>query len=202
MPNVTAVMSTPNPLANKFMLDAPLYTGAPRHFSAGVPVVGDTLGESLLAVPGVVDIYCTGGFITITRDPGTPWSAIEPAVTELIEGHKARRVIGIANPAGPGGAAGAASAAAEATGEEAVEVEADDAELLMRINQILDEHIRPFLDQDGGGLDVVKLKEFTLTVRYKGACGGCPSSSTGTLFAINNLLQSYVDDRLLVEPIY
>ena len=28
--------------------------------------------------------------------------------------------------------------------------------LLMRINQILDEHIRPFLDQDGGGLDVVK----------------------------------------------
>ena len=53
-----------------------------------------------------------------------------------------------------------------------------------------------------GGLDVVKLKEFTLTVRYKGACGGCPSSSTGTLFAINNLLQSYVDDRLLVEPIY
>lgn len=59
-------------------------------------------------------------------------------------------------------------------------MEADDAELLMRINQILDEHIRPFLDQDGGGLDVVKLKEFTLTVRYKGACGG-PSSSTGTL---------------------
>ena len=111
MPNVTAVMSTPNPLANKFMLDAPLYTGAPRHFSAGVPVVGDTLGESLLAVPGVVDIYCTGGFITITRDPGTPWSAIEPAVTELIEGHKARRVIGIANPAGPGGAAGATSGA-------------------------------------------------------------------------------------------
>ena len=55
MPNVTAVMSTPNPLANKFMLGAPLYTGAPRHFSAGVPVVGDTLGESLLAVPGVVD---------------------------------------------------------------------------------------------------------------------------------------------------
>jgi len=39
-------------------------------------------------------------------------------------------------------------------------------------------------------------------VRYKGACGGCPSSSTGTLFAINNLLQNYVDDRLLVEPIY
>ena len=158
--------------------------------------------DSLLAVPGVVDIYCTGGFITITRDPGTPWSAIEPGVTELIEGHKARRVIGIANPAGPGGAAGATSGAAEATGEEAVEVEADDAELLMRINQILDEHLRPFLDQDGGGLDVVKLKEFTLTVRYKGACGGCPSSSTGTLFAINNLLQSYVDDRLLVEPIY
>ena len=37
-------------------------------------------------------------------------------------------------------------------------------------------------------------------LRAPAAC--CPSSSTGTLFAINNLQQSYVDDRLLVEPIY
>ena len=141
-----------------------------------------------------------GAFVAVADDANALY--YNPAGLALIEGHKARRVIGIANPAGPGGAAGAAIGAGEAVAEEPVEVEADDAELLRRINQILDEHIRPFLDQDGGGLDVVKLKEFTLTVRYKGACGGCPSSSTGTLFAINNLLQNYVDDRLLVEPIY
>jgi len=82
--------------------------------------------------------------------------------------------------------------------EAPIEVEADDPEMLMRINMILDENIRPFLDKDGGGIDVLRLQDFTLTVRYKGACGGCPSAVTGTLFAINNLLQSYVDDRLQV----
>lgn len=204
MPIVTAVMSTPNPLANKFMIDAPLFSGAPRRFSAGARVVGDALGEDLLAVPGVMDVYCTAEFVTVTRDPATPWSAIEEAVTSLIEGHKPKRVIGIANPSGGAGPAVHAGCGhdAEAEDDAPVEVETDDPELLMRINMILDEHIRPFLDKDGGGLDVLKLKDFTLTVRYKGACGGCPSASTGTLFAINNLLQNYVDDRLLVEPTY
>lgn len=199
MPIVTAVMSTPNPLANKFMIDAPLYSGPPRHFSAGTRVVGDSLGESLMEVPGVREVYCTAEFVTVTRDPATPWSAIEAAVTDLIEGQKSKRVIGIANPSPLAGSAQGADLGDEAP---PVEVEADDPEMLMRINMILDEHIRPFLDKDGGGLDVVKLKDFTLTVRYKGACGGCPSASTGTLFAINNLLQNYVDDRLLVEPTY
>ena len=100
MPIVTAVMSTPNPLANKFMIDAPLFSGPPRHFSAGAHVVGDALGEDLLAVPGVVEVYCTGEFVTVTRDRGTPWSAIEAPVTALIEGHKAKRVIDIAGPSG------------------------------------------------------------------------------------------------------
>ncbi len=68
----------------------------------------------------------------------------------------------------------------------------------MQINHVLDEHIRPYLDKDGGGLDILRLQEFALTVRYKGACGGCPSVVTGTLFAINNLLQNYVDDRIQV----
>jgi Fe-S cluster biogenesis protein NfuA len=202
MPIVTAVMSTPNPLANKFMIDAPLFSGPPRHFSAGARVVGDALGEDLLAVPGVVELYCTGEFVTVTRDPGTPWSAIEASITALIEGHKPKRVIDIAGPSGVASAAAPGAHGAASVDEAPVEAEADDPELLMRINMILDEHIRPFLDKDGGGLDVLKLKDFTLTVRYKGACGGCPSASTGTLFAINNLLQNYVDDRLLVEPTY
>ena len=64
------------------------------------------------------------------------------------------------------------------------------------------ESLRGMLQADGGDLEIVSIQGKQVSLRLKGACGGCPSSSTGTLFAINNLLQSYVDDRLLVEPIY
>lgn len=38
----------------------------------------------------------------------------------------------------------------------------------------------------------------TLFIRYQGACGSCPSSTTGTLMAIQNLLQSEIDEELVV----
>ncbi|AVR88202.1 NifU family protein [Thauera aromatica] len=197
MPNVTAVVPTPNPLANKFMIDAPMFSGAPRHFASPKHAMGDALGESLLGVPGVTEAYCTAEFITVTRHHATDWDMIESRVIECIETYKPKRVIGIARE---DGAPAAAAAPAAAPAEEAapIEVETDDPEMLMRVNMILDENIRPFLDKDGGGIDVLRLQDFTLTVRYKGACGGCPSAVTGTLFAISNLLQNYVDDRLQV----
>jgi Fe-S cluster biogenesis protein NfuA len=51
---------------------------------------------------------------------------------------------------------------------------------------------------DGGGLEVVSLEDTTLTIRYQGACGSCPSSVSGTLMAMQNLLQAEVDERLTV----
>lgn len=196
MAKVTAVHPTPNPFASKFMLDEPLHSGAPRHFRAGLGT-SDELGESLLAVPGVAEVYCTGEFITVTRTLTTEWDDIEGEVIDRIEAWKPKRVIDIASAQGT---ARPMSAATRSDLDAMVETETDDAELLMRVNQILDEHIRPFLDRDGGGLDILQLQDFTLTVRYKGACGGCPSASTGTLFAISNVLQCYVDDRLQVIP--
>lgn len=196
MAKVTAVNTTPNPFASKFMIDAPLHSGPPRHFRAGVGT-SDELGESLLAVPGVAEVYCTGEFITVTRKLTTEWDDIESEIIDRIEAWKPKRVIDIASAQGQGRAM---PAAARSDPDAAVETETDDAELLMRVNQVLDEHIRPFLDRDGGGLDILRLQDFTLTVRYKGACGGCPSASTGTLFAISNVLQCYVDDRLQVIP--
>ena len=59
----------------------------------------------------------------------------------------------------------------------------------------------PALAADGGGLEVVGYQDHVLSVRYQGACGGCPSSTGGTLFAIQNLLQRLVDEKIKVEPV-
>jgi Fe-S cluster biogenesis protein NfuA len=40
-----------------------------------------------------------------------------------------------------------------------------------------------------------------LNIRYQGACGSCPSSLTGTLMAIENMLKTEVDPELEVVPV-
>jgi Fe-S cluster biogenesis protein NfuA len=192
MPNVTSIEPTPNPLATKFVLDAPLQIQSARQFESAARAAADALAASLFELDGVAQVFYTNDFVTVTRSPEADAEALEEAVAERIEAYQPKRVFSVSREGAP------AARAAGGYEDEALETDADDPELLMRINQILDEHIRPYLLKDGGGLDLLSLQDFSLTVRYKGACGGCPSAVTGTLFAINNLLQNYVDDRIQV----
>lgn len=192
MPNVTSIEPTPNPLATKFVLDAPLQIQSARQFESAARAAADALAASLFELDGVAQVFYTNDFVTVTRSPAADAEALEEAVAERIEAYRPKRVFSVSREGAP------AARAAGGYEDEALETDADDPELLMRINQILDEHIRPYLLKDGGGLDLLSLQDFSLTVRYKGACGGCPSAVTGTLFAINNLLQNYVDDRIQV----
>lgn len=52
-----------------------------------------------------------------------------------------------------------------------------DQEILSRINAVVDEQIRPSLEMDGGGIEILGLDGNILTVRLQGACCGCPRAS-------------------------
>ena len=93
---------------------------------------------------------------------------------------------------------GALPVGAPGAGFDTTSLSADDKELLDRINAILDDRVRPALAGDGGGLEVIGLDGKTLLIRYQGACGSCPRSVAGTLMAIQNLLQTEVDETLAV----
>lgn len=62
---------------------------------------------------------------------------------------------------------------------------------LQKIEGILDKTIRPGLQMDGGDLEVLALEDNKLMIRYQGACGSCPSSVTGTLAAIENIIREH-----------
>ncbi|MGA1932694.1 iron-sulfur cluster assembly scaffold protein [Arcobacter sp. YIC-464] len=73
------------------------------------------------------------------------------------------------------------------------------------IDSLLDEEIRPMLAMDGGNMEIIDIKEnlphYDLYIRYLGACSGCASGSTGTLYAIESVLQQKIDENLRVLPI-
>ena len=76
---------------------------------------------------------------------------------------------------------------------------------LKAIEKVIDENIRQFLIMDGGNLEIIDVKEngaYTdIYIRYMGACAGCASSTTGTLFAIENTLKEKLDENIRVLPI-
>jgi Fe-S cluster biogenesis protein NfuA len=99
----------------------------------------------------------------------------------------------------PAADAGSAQYAQQAASGAVVEnLSAGDRERLDRINQILDEQVRPYLQGDGGDLYVMGLEGNRLMVHYQGACGSCPSSISGTLAGIESLVKQVEPDMEVV----
>jgi len=95
-------------------------------------------------------------------------------------------------------------AAADAGGSASFE----DMTLVQQIKAIdaeIDESIRQFLVMDGGDMEVIDIKlsdeYIDVYIRYLGACNGCASSSTGTLYAIESTLKEKLSTKIRVLPI-
>jgi NifU-like protein len=73
------------------------------------------------------------------------------------------------------------------------------------VDAIIDENIRQFLIMDGGNMEIVDIKKneeyIDIYIRYLGACNGCASSSTGTLYAIESTLKERLSKNIRVLPI-
>jgi len=73
------------------------------------------------------------------------------------------------------------------------------------VDAVVDENVRQFLIMDGGNMEVIDIKkndEYTdVYIRYLGACNGCASSSTGTLYAIESTLKEKLSKNIRVLPI-
>jgi NifU-like protein len=73
------------------------------------------------------------------------------------------------------------------------------------VDSVIDSDIRPMLVMDGGDMEIIDIKEnlphYDIYIRYLGSCSGCASGSTGTLYAIESVLQQKVDENIRVLPI-
>jgi Fe-S cluster biogenesis protein NfuA len=188
MPKIDNIEETPNPNAVKFVLKEPVSNGAARSYRNAEEGKDDPFAKSLFDVGGgIVSVFYMGNMVTVEKSEDEDWDDLLPRLAVPIR----------AAAGAPGGAAAAGASGAGALGDALGALMSDDPRLL-RINEILDERIRPYLAADGGWLEIAGLKDNTLTIRYQGACGSCPSSITGTLTAIEGMLQQEIDPELQV----
>jgi len=188
MPKISDIQETPNPNAVKFILREPVSSGVARSFSSLSQAEGDALAKSLFDVGHVTSVFYMDQMITVEKDDEGDWDELLPALAVPIRATESV----VSN--------GAAVAAAAAVGGSIAAVTSDDPRLV-KINEILDEKVRPALMGDGGYLEIIGLADNTLSIRYQGACGSCPSSLTGTLMAIEGMLKQEVDPDLEVVAV-
>lgn len=70
--------------------------------------------------------------------------------------------------------------------------------LLNKINDVINEKIRPSLEMDGGDIQVLELKEKNLYVQLHGACAHCPHATETLKNGVERVLQTYVDPDIVV----
>ena len=189
MPKISDIEETPNPNAVKFILREPVSSGTVHQYSSAAAAEDDQLAKQLFEVGHVVSVFYMDRMITVEKDDEGDWDELLPTLAVPI-----RAAPAVSSPASAAAATGAA------VGGSIAAVTSDDPRLI-KINDILDEQVRPALMGDGGYLEVLGLKENTLSIRYQGACGSCPSSLTGTLMAIEGMLKQEVDPDLEVVAV-
>ena len=180
MPKIAEIENTPNPNAMKFILKEPLTWGITHSYDNALQARDDWLAAALFRIEHVTNVFYVDHWVTVTQDGAADWPELVRKVAEPIR-------------AAP--AADAQSAATVAAATTAIaDLSPEDQQRLDTITVLLDTQIRPYLKSDGGDLHVVGLVGNLLSVHYQGACGTCPSSISGTLRGIENLLRSIEPD--------
>ncbi|MDX1640816.1 MAG: NifU family protein [Balneolaceae bacterium] len=172
MPKIKEIERTPNPDAMRFVLAEPLTNGVTRSFENSGEAEGDELASALFKIDHVINVYYVDRYVTVTQDGNAVWSELLRKLAPPIR-----------------------EATAQDNVEEDTEVHAtkevqeSDDPRLVEINKLLDEQVRPYLLADGGGLKILGLDGNRLKVHYQGACGTCPTATSGTLYAIESMVK-------------
>ena len=181
MPKIADIEDTPNPNAKKFILKEPLTWGITRAYDNAAEAEEDLLAASIFDIEHVTNVFYVDHWLTVTQDGRADWPELLRRVAERIR-------------AAPAASEQSAQLASAAAATPIADLSAEDQQRLYMINGLLDEQIRPYLQGDGGDLHVLGLEGNRLTLHYQGACGSCPSSLSGTLVGIEQLLRTIEPD--------
>ena len=75
----------------------------------------------------------------------------------------------------------------------------EESEVVIKIKQLLEDHVRPAVEMDGGAIDFKSFEKGVVTVTMKGSCSGCPSSTLTLKAGIENLLKRMIPEVDAVE---
>jgi NFU1 iron-sulfur cluster scaffold homolog, mitochondrial len=191
---------TPNPESMKFVTNRMLLGDGVAEYSNKEEAIDCPLAFQLFDFSGVKRVFITGNFLTITKEGSIDWFDITNILREfvrgfLLSGEKVFIRMPDQNKASSSlPPVKKAELPSDKKEENQSEEIAHDPEIEEKIKQLLDEYVRPAVEGDGGAIHFESFVNGTVNVVLKGACSGCPSSTSTLKGGIENLLKRLVPE--------
>jgi Fe-S cluster biogenesis protein NfuA len=175
---------TPNPNVLKFLPGRDVSPLAAREYRTIDEAAASPLAEALFELEGVDGVFFGADYVSVTRqEHGPDWSEMKAPILGVIMDHFV------------------SGRPLTREGAEAEDHAEDDSEIVAEIKALLDSRIRPAVAQDGGDILFDSFDEATgvLSLRMRGACSGCPSSSATLKAGVEQMMRHYVPEVTRVE---
>ncbi len=174
------IQPTPNPNALKFILNKPVKNIGNSTYKSPSECGENHLALELFKVRGVDQLHFFENVIAVTKFSYEDWDSVEKNIIKILNAEMPKHNPDYNDP--------------NPEEDRRKNLSPD----LQRIEAILDKTIRPGLQGDGGDIQALSYQDNILMVKYQGACGTCPSSTTGTLEAIKAILRDELNPEIEV----
>ena len=194
MPIVVYVESTPNPAAMKFVANKILLENSlPLEFFNPADAKSSPLATELFKFPFVKSVFISGNYITLFKTDAVEWDDI---TLELREFLRLYLVEGKAVMTEQGTTRDVSTAKSEAplAANEVIDHTVPTTEIEKKIIGVLEQYVMPAVEQDGGMIVFRSYKEGVVSLLMRGACSGCPSSTSTLKGGIEALLKKFVPE--------
>ena len=175
--------SNPNPNSLKFVVNEVLIpTGMSFDFDSPEKTADAPLAQELFMYPFVERVFYASNFITVTKKPDVEWMEIQNILKDHIMQflESGKLILDAKTPDVESG---------------------EETESVKKIKSILDEYIRPAVEQDGGAISFHSFTDGILKVALQGSCSGCPSSTITLKAGIENLFKNMMPEVKAVEAL-
>jgi NFU1 iron-sulfur cluster scaffold homolog, mitochondrial len=164
---------TPNPATMKFLVNKLLINNS-VDFPTKESAENSPFARELYRFNFVTGVFFASNFVTITKSEDSEWADIEPLLKEFVKG--------------------AVESEMKILEQEQATADFEGSETEIKIQQILNDYVRPAVEQDGGAISYKSFNEGIVTVELRGSCSGCPSSTITLKAGIENLLKRMVPE--------
>ncbi|GAB3228788.1 NifU family protein [Hymenobacter seoulensis] len=180
--------ASPNPESMKFVLNTQLLSdGVSVDYPTLEAAANSPLAQELFNFDYVGRVFMAQNFVTITKTTEHQWAQLIPELRSFLKSYvEAGGPIFTVDPA----AEQRAAQQAAVTGDSS---EADQ-QTSQKIIDLLDNYVRPAVEQDGGNITFKSYQDGIVTVNLQGSCSGCPSATVTLKSGIENLLKRMVPE--------
>ena len=162
---ILRIEETPNPAALKFIMEGPVVANGSLSFSSGEDddeYTGDNpLAQALFKV-GAIELFLCQSYVSVTMFSQKAWEHFMDDVKSAIK----ENLLPLGEK--PPEEEKKVSFVGTIDREAFPHLPNDEKESI--IESLMDEIIRPALANDGGGLEVIKVEDNNVVIKYQGAC--------------------------------